>query len=234
MGRKKQGLNRINNNDKMKYFIKSMFGLIFAFTFGCLISCKDEPTKPPTPFDKDSLRISVNDTFGYPVPGIEISVQDSAGRTTRIYLMRADLISNPDYYEMPPLPPACSFDVRIYPKYSLRTYPKVMTPDSLYIFRIKIQSCAYPLILKWKFIDQLPPEKTSNRQGASQFNASAHIDSGRVIIKDSNIDYLQIKLILNKKYSQKYRYPNPDHASIRLFSVSTFSRCNESSIPISD
>ncbi|MDI6765612.1 MAG: hypothetical protein QME52_02125 [Bacteroidota bacterium] len=137
----------------------------------------------------------------------KIIISDSVGRQKELYLARADLVSNPNHYELPPLPPPCSFDVRFSTGHSLRTYPLYLVPDSIYQYRIKILSCAYPLTFKWNFVDQPAPFELTSCLGEIQIGTYSLLDSGTIKLNDRTLDCLIIKLIAKNKLPQNY--PNP-------------------------
>lgn len=147
----------------------------------------------------------------------KISIHDSAGRQKDLFLARADLVSNPDYSELPPLPPYPGLDVRFSTNHTIRAYPLYLTPDSIYIYRIKIQSGAYPLTFKWNFVDQPAPFELTSCPGENQIGTYTLFDSGTIKLNDPTLDCLVIKLIAKNKLSQNYPNPFTRSTSVRFF-----------------
>ena len=145
-----------------------------------------------------------------------INIADNTGANRTLYMAREDLIPNPDYYELPPLPPGESFDVRFSTGHWLKTYPVSPLPDSLYRYRILMQSNHYPLTLRWNF--RCPPEFH-----LSQSIDGQAIDARSICIKDSltitNTDINGLIIIIPKSlnlppdFKLYQNYPNPFSAS---------------------
>ncbi len=146
-----------------------------------------------------------------------IIIRDSVGRPKDLFLARSDLISNPDYSELPPLPPPPGYDVRFSTNHSIRAYPSNLKPDSVYVYRIKIQSNAFPLTFEWKFVDQPALFELTSCPGKNVIGPFTLLDSGTIKLNDPTLDCLIIKLIVKNKLSQNYPNPFTHTTSIRFF-----------------
>ena len=141
-----------------------------------------------------------------------INISDSTGANRTLYLARRSLVANPNYYELPPLPPGGSFDVRFTSQRSLETYPDTLSTDSTYRYRILMQSSHYPLTLHWKF--QCPPEfHLSESIDGQAINTRLICSRDSSSIANSNINGLIItipKSVSTPSNIKLYQnYPNP-------------------------
>jgi hypothetical protein len=151
-----------------------------------------------------------------------INISDAVGANRSLYLVRRDLVANPDYYELPPMPPGGSFDVRFISQRSLETYPVILSPDSAYRYRILIQSNHYPLTLRWKF--QCPPEfHLSESIDGQAIDVRSICNKDSLKITNTAINGLTITIPKSSNPQADFKlyqnYPNP-------FSNSTIIRIN--------
>jgi hypothetical protein len=81
----------------------------------------------------------------------KVTVQDALGRSQTIYLGSEGQLRNElSFFELPPAPPAGSFDVRFQSQRMVESYPEVPAEGQIYSFPVSIQGAAYPVIVRWE------------------------------------------------------------------------------------
>jgi hypothetical protein len=145
----------------------------------------------------------------------KVTIQDALGRSQTIYLGSEGQIRNElSFFELPPAPPAGSFDVRFQSQRMLESYPEVLVDGRAYSYPISIQGAAYPLVVRW--------EINAPVRGARKMVLSDLVDgksiqqvmdgSGSYMIKNESAKFaVQLSEGINvpATFALSQNYPNP-------------------------
>lgn len=80
-----------------------------------------------------------------------VTIQDATGRTQTLYVGGEGQLRNElSFFELPPAPPAGSYDVRFASQRMVESYPDMPVNGRSYDYPISIQGAAYPVIVRWE------------------------------------------------------------------------------------
>ncbi len=114
-----------------------------------------------------------------------ISVKDAAGHSRTLYVAeRSSVGREPEFFELPPVPPAGAFDVRFSSQRSLETWGEADGNATLNN-PINIQGAAYPLAVSWEIVN-LPADGRKLSIGTGTAGSGRLIDgTGSMTIRDA-------------------------------------------------
>jgi len=139
-----------------------------------------------------------------------------AGESQTLYLGDESLIKNTVNYEMPPVPPAGSFDARFSSQSMLESYPASIEKGKQYKYTIELQRGTNPVTVQWNI--QNPPDGRtfviSDAIGGKVLPNTVMGGKGSVHIANASVNKLIVKLVegianLPKAFALGQNYPNP-------------------------
>jgi len=146
----------------------------------------------------------------------KVTIQDAAGRSQTLYLggdgqMRNEL----SFYELPPVPPAGSYDVRFASQRMVESYPDMPVDGRSYDYPVAIQGAVYPVVVRWEMNS---PVKGARKLVLSDITDGKSIQqvmdgAGSFMIKSENVKNVVIRLSegvnIPATFALSQNYPNP-------------------------
>ncbi len=137
-----------------------------------------------------------------PVPENSIRITDNRGQSRVLYLARSLEDHSIERYELPPLPPGGTFDVRFASGRNLELINAATPP----VIQFSLSGAEYPVTIRWQFQDPFPIfVSTGGNEVLMQHSGSIEVlnDATPVELR------LQRQQVIPREFSLAQNYPNP-------------------------
>jgi len=145
-----------------------------------------------------------------------VTITDATGRSQSLYLGGEGRIRNElSYFELPPAPPAGSYDVRFSSQRMVESYPDAPVDGRMYEYPIAIQGAAYPVIVHWNISTPVKGARTMVLSDITDGKSVRQVmeGSGSVMIRSENVKNIVIRLSEGVNFPATFalsrNYPNP-------------------------
>jgi hypothetical protein len=169
-------------------------------------------TKPPISLQK---KVAKDD-----LSKLNTITMRGGGGSQVLYLGDQSLVKG--VYELPPAPPAGSFDARFASQQMVETYPSSIEAGKEYQYIINFQSASYPVTVNWNITKQ-PEGRTlvlTDGINGTIIN-SPMTGTGSIRITNASVKTLIVKLgedvpAIPKEFALSRNYPNPFNPTTRF------------------
>jgi hypothetical protein len=145
-----------------------------------------------------------------------VTITDATGRSQSLYIGNDGQLGNElSFYEMPPVPPAGSYDVRFASQRMVESYPDVQVDARTIDYPIAIQGAVYPVTVSWEMNS---PVKGSRKMTFTDLVNGKSVQqvmegAGSVVIKSENVKSVGIRISegvnVPTTFAMSQNYPNP-------------------------
>ncbi len=162
-----------------------------------------------------------------PTPGAELNemssivISDASKHEQTLYIgSEGQLKTASSFYELPPPPPAGTFDARFASQRMVETYPATRVDGQKYEYPITINASAYPVTVRW-YVKGDNVFTLSDAIGGRVLNNAVLANNGSLRITNAGVKSLVLKfatgqVAVPKVFALHQNYPNPFNPTTRF------------------
>jgi hypothetical protein len=142
----------------------------------------------------------------------QVTFTDAGGRSQTLYLAGSNVVKGaPEYFELPPSPPAGAFDVRFASGRWLEAYTEETAAGGEY--PVTIGGAAYPVTVRWEIRNPAGGARSFLLGGPADEGRIAMEGSGHAVLDDRAVKTVTISLSqgagIPAGFALGHNYPNP-------------------------